>query len=118
MTPETTTRVVAGGLIVAAIGAMLVAGIRGLMPDDPADLEKPRFLMIQEIFEGARGSLDCSRIDSALAALEPFIADTSPLPPSQAETVNFPRRKVSPTIGDFAIDRRIRLKTHRAQQCP
>lgn len=118
MTPEATTRVIAGGLIVAAVGALLVAGIRGLTPDDTAQLEKPRFLVIQEIFETARTSPDCARIDSALAALEPFIADTSPLPGSQIESVQFPRRRVNPTVGDFAIDRKLRLRTHRALNCP
>ena len=116
MIPETTTRVIGGFLIAAAIGALIVAGVRGLVPEDES-LDKPRWLVIQEQFETGKQSTECTLIDSMLVLIEASVADRAPLPGDQIQTVLFPRRQTNPTVGDFARDRALRLMNHRLEVC-
>ena len=105
-------------ILIAAVGGLLLAGFRALVPDTNEGLEKPRFLIIQELYETARQERDCLRIDSLLAVLAGYSSDQERLSPDQIQSVIFPRKKISPTVGDFALDRQIRLKDYRKTLCP
>lgn len=118
MDTTTITRGLIGLFVVAAIIAVGVVAYRAIVPAEGSELEKPNFLVVENIFEEWRDRYDCSSMDSGIVALRPFLADTAFLPGDRMQTVTLPKAKIRPTIGDLALDRTIRLRNIRKQLCP
>lgn len=111
------TRIVIGLFIVGAVLAVGVATYRAIVPAEVSELEKPHFLLVEEVFEEWRNRYDCPSMDSGIVALKPFLSDTALLPDDQVQTVTLPKAKIRPTIGDLALDRTIRLQNIRKKLC-
>ena len=118
MNSTTIARVLIGLFVGGAIIAVGVATYRAIVPAEVPELERPRFLVVQNIFEEWRDRYDCNSMDSGIVALRPFLVDTTLLPADQIQTVTLPKAKIRPTIGDLALDRTIRLHNIRKQLCP
>jgi hypothetical protein len=112
------TRFLASLLLGGALLAVGVATYRAIVPEEMSDLEKPRFLFVEEVFEEWRDRYDCPSMDSGIVALKPFLSDPELLPADQIQMVTLPRSRTRPTIGDLALDRTIRLQNLRKQLCP
>ena len=105
-------------LIVGAVVAFGLAAFRAFVPTEQGEPEKPRFLQVQDTFEEWRNRYDCASMDSGITALKAFLTDQSLLAGEQIQTVTLPKAKISPTIGDLAADRTIRLQMLKKQLCP